>query len=102
MADGSSLRRDNMEKVKTCPICGREFVTERRRYCSESCSREARIEDQKRRNRELNRKPRPASVKPRVRPKEESSLQELARKAREAGMTYGQYVALEYAKIRRG
>ncbi|MCI9249737.1 MAG: hypothetical protein HFG99_11475 [Dorea sp.] len=91
-----------MEKIRTCPICGREFVTGRRRYCSESCSREARIEYQKKANREMSRKPRPVSAVPRGKPKRESSLQEIARKAREAGMTYGQYVALEYAKIRRG
>ena len=30
-------------------------------------------------------------------PKGENQLERLARKAREAGMTYGQYVALEYA-----
>lgn len=85
-----------MEKVKICPVCGREFVTERRRYCSEGCSREARIKNQKIRNRELSRKPRPISTKPRGKPEQVSSLQELARKAREAGMTYGQYVASEY------
>ena len=28
-------------------------------------------------------------------------FRELARKAREAGMTYGQYVAMDYARIRR-
>lgn len=87
-----------MEKIRTCPICGREFVTERRRYCSESCSREARIEYQKKANREMSRKPRPVSAVPRVKPKKASSLQELARKAREAGMSYGQYVALNYEK----
>lgn len=88
-----------MAKIKTCPICGREFVAERRRYCSEGCSREARIENQKRANREMSIKPRPVSAVPRGKPKKENSLQEIAR---EAGMTYGQYVALEYAKIRRG
>ena len=90
-----------MAKIKTCPICGREFVAERRRYCSEGCSREARIENQKRANREMSRKPRPVSAVPRGKPKKENSLQEIARKAREAGMTYGQYVALKYAKIRK-
>ena len=35
-------------------------------------------------------------------PKRESQLEKLAREAREAGMTYGQYVALEYDKIKRG
>jgi hypothetical protein len=50
----------------------------------------------------MSRKPRPVSAVPRGKPKKENSLQEIARKAREAGMTYGQYVALEYAKIRRG
>lgn len=83
-----------MKKTRTCPICGREFVTERRRYCSESCSREARIENQKRANREMSRKPRMISPAPREKPCKENSLQELARKAREAGMSYGQYVAL--------
>lgn len=91
-----------MAEIRTCPICGREFVTERRRYCSESCSREARGKQQKTYNREMSRKPEQVSTKPRVKSKKENSLQELARKAREAGMSYGQYVALEYAKIKRG
>lgn len=34
------------------------------------------------------------SPAPRDKPCKENSLQELARKAREAGMSYGQYVAL--------
>lgn len=69
-------------------------MTERRRYCSESCSREARIESQKKFDKKMYRKPRMISPAPRDKPCKENSLQELARKAREAGMTYGRYVAL--------
>ena len=82
-----------MEKVRICPVCGREVTDRNRKYCCEECSKKGYIRNQIRLKEEKEKRA--------GRQKRESSLQELARKAREAGMTYGQYVAMDYARIRR-
>jgi len=91
-----------MEKTRTCPVCGKEFIIKgKRKYCSEECSEKVCSQRKKTWGKEYYRKPGRINAKQEGAQKRESSLQELARKAREAGMTYGQYVAMDYARIRR-
>lgn len=88
-----------MEEIKICPVCGRKFIHRNRKYCCAECSKKGYLKNQTRRNKERRLK---GGMMRRIEhPKPESTLQEKARKAREAGMTYGQYVAMEYARIRR-
>ena len=79
---------------KVCLRCGTPFGTDsaRRKYCYGSCSYDAILErrpvnNQNRRIREKNRE----RVKKHLRNR--SPLAAVDREAREAGMTYGQYVA---------
>lgn len=91
-------QEEYMETAKICPVCGKEFTEKNRKYCSHECSNEG-----YRRRQAKCSKERYHAEKERLKEagkvKKESPLQEMARKAREAGMTYGQYVALEYGRI---
>ena len=91
-----------MEKVRICPVCGGEVTGRNRKYCCEECSKKGYIRNQIKRNKEREQRLEETKEKRDGRRRTKSPLEEIARKAREAGMTYGQYVALEYAKIRRG
>lgn len=74
--------------IKKCPICGREFESSRRKYCSAPCSKEGqrikalKLFETRQKLDEMNglRK---------------TALRDTARAAREAGMSYGQYVAMQ-------
>ena len=90
-----------MEKVRICPVCGGNVTDRNRKYCCEECSKKGYIRNQIKRNKERDKRLKKEKEKRAGRQKRESSLQELARKVREAGMTYGQYVAIDYARIRR-
>lgn len=90
-----------MEKTRICPVCGGEVTDRNRKYCCEACSKKGYIKKQIERNKERDQRLKEAQEKNTGRRRPESPLEELARKAREAGMTYGQYVAMDYARIRR-
>lgn len=85
-----------MEEIRTCPVCGREFTDRTRKYCSPKCSKEGYRRRQAKYSIEKYHKDK--RVKEDGKPKEERPIEALARKAREAGMSYGQYVALEHTK----
>ena len=80
--------------IKICEVCGEEFVTDRKDkiFCSKPCSHEGEL----RRKREYAKtyktykkmkRDEPQPIKPAM------SIAEIAKLAREKGMTYGQYVA---------
>lgn len=87
-----------MEKVRICPVCGREVTERNRKYCCEECSKKGFIGKQIKRNKERDQRLKEEKEKRAGRRRMRSPLEELARRAREAGMSYGQYVGLEYAK----
>lgn len=74
--------------IKKCTICGKEFTNSYRKYCSDKCSKEGQrikalnLFETKRKLDEKN------GLK-------KTALRDTARAAREAGMSYGQYVALQ-------
>ena len=65
---------------KVCSTCGKPFFPyKRQKYCSEKCRPSKYI----------------SSYSKKIKPKKEiESLSETARKAKEAGMTYGKYVSM--------
>ena len=71
---------------RKCEICGEVFnrISYNQRYCGEKCKREANIlrSREKRRTEKLN-----AQTKTK-----HETLSEVAARARDAGMTYGQYM----------
>ncbi len=87
-----------MEKTRICPVCGGEVTNRNRKYCCEACSKKGYLKNQIRRNKERDKRLKEEKEKRAGRRRPESPLEELARKAREAGMTYGQYVGMEYLK----
>lgn len=86
-----------------CKECGKEFEAKdsRQKYCSNECYRIA----SKRRARESYKKPEHKQHEMPVIKKESANnaLVEMAIRAREAGMTYGKYVAMLYLQdMRKG
>ena len=71
-------------KVSTCIVCGERFIGESQ-YCSEKC-REENITIRKKAKEMRMAKPR--------KPKIKSELARINAEAREAGMSYGRYVAM--------
>lgn len=64
------------------PNCGKEFLgTRTQQYCCPSC-----------------RIPTYIPKKARYQPKRTCTLDEVARQAKESGMSYGKYVAMQYKK----
>ncbi len=86
-----------MEEIRTCPVCGREFIDRTRKYCSPKCSKEGYRRRQAKYSIKRYHTEKENQLGATKEPKGENQLERLARKAREAGMTCGQYVALEYA-----
>lgn len=82
------------EEKKICPICGKEFTNGRRKYCSEECTKESNRRNTRKKDRERDEKlkKRPKTMK-KKKGKKLNALELTAKAAREAGMTYGQYVA---------
>lgn len=68
---------------KKCKYCGKEFNSTKndRRYCSDECRKKSQLEMSKKRRKGAHIK------------KPNAAVVDIAVKAREAGMTYGQYVA---------
>lgn len=92
------MHRANTERVKRmyikqCRICGKTFsaIKRTRMLCSEECRAEN--------NRNLSNKhnaKRKEMAKPKPKAEKKESIVDLAVKAREMGMTYGQYTAMLY------
>ena len=75
-------------REKKCPVCGKVFKPSgRQKYCNPKCTDIA----QRNKLKSLN-------VEGKSRALREKSLSEVAAEARKAGMTYGQYMAREYAE----
>ena len=83
------------EEKKICPICGKQFCDNRRKYCSDKCTQESNRINSKKRKQEIRKK---LKMNPKVRKKGNklNALELTAKAAKEAGMTYGQYVALHH------
>ena len=83
-----------MREIRKCKICGREFIAKRKNqiYCDKSCTAKAGVLATKER-----RKAKAAAEKS----KPKRSISDINEEARAAGMTYGQYVAMQYAKTVR-
>lgn len=83
-----------LHKIK-CAVCGGTFVSNRKSavVCSEVCRRKRRkiLNEQKRELAKLEQVNKPK--KPR-----QNSIDIINKKAREAGLSYGKYKALEYMK----
>lgn len=75
-----------MTEVKICPVCGRKFCDNRKKYCTHKCMKRANYLQGKERKEKLEKE---------IKEKEKKSnaLELIAKAAKEAGMTYGQYVA---------
>ena len=86
-----------MEEAKICPVCGGKVTAKNRKYCSPKCSKEGYRRRQAKYSIKRYHTEKENQLGATKEPKGENQLERLARKAREAGMTYGQYVALEYA-----
>lgn len=79
---------------KVCKICGKEFIAncKKTKCCSEECKKE---------NAKINQKlwaDRQKELKAKKKKEKKFTVAELAVKARELGMSYGQYTAMLYAQ----
>lgn len=85
--------------IKICGICGKKFKPQfGRKYCSVRCREEA----VRRRSREQWRKCKNSGKKKvKQTKKEDSKLSDIAKKARENGMSYGKYKAMQYMENAR-
>ena len=79
-------------KIKNCIVCGKELPLQKRTYCSNACALTMKTKKQMEENKSEYKKPK-AEEKPKVIKKKVLSLDEVSKLAREAGLTYGQYVA---------
>lgn len=79
-----------MLKEKTCPICGNFFTGRPNKiYCSAKC----RIKSDNKRLSKERKKPKVNECKGKIKA---LSLEEINRRARAEGLTYGQYMAKYY------
>ena len=74
-----------MIRKRNCKCCGKPFETQQiaTKYCSKECARDGRLDMKRKRERELRQMEKAKS----------NTLVDIAVEARNAGMTYGQYVA---------
>ena len=84
-----------MLKEKKCPICGSIFVGRPNKiYCSAKCCKKASKEYERKRGEERKK---PEAEKKKHKSKLESlNLEEINKKARAEGLSYGQYMAKYY------
>lgn len=84
-----------MKYNKTCACCGKEFISNRKngRFCSQSCREIVRVEQNKERYRRKKEE-----AKESIEVKE--TLAETVQKARDMGISYGQYKAMIYKKMK--
>ena len=80
--------------IKQCECCGEKFPASRRsvKYCSDTCRKRQAAERNK--SSYNDRQEKKSEKKP-------DRIVEINRLAREAGLSYGQYVAREYLKNKR-
>ena len=83
-------RKEKEKNIKNCVICGEFFEADRETavYCSDHC-------------RAIGKKLREQAKTPRRKTTNTQKLAEDAKKAREAGLTYGQWQARQYAERER-
>ena len=81
-----------MSELRECKICGELFVprTNSHKYCSEECTKESARRNWRTKG-EINRAIRKAEK--RKSKNKNHEIADIAKKAREAGMSYGEYVA---------
>ena len=84
-----------MRYNKTCACCGKDFIANRKngRFCSQGCREIVRAKQNKERYRRKKEE-----AKKSIEVKE--NLAETAQKARDMGMSYGQYKAMIYKKMK--
>lgn len=82
-----------MQELKNCKFCGKQFLAAKKNhiYCCHNCS----LKSRQRRDRELYKEEKKEKTR---RKKKQNRIAEINEAARAAGMTYGQYVAMQYAK----
>ena len=81
---------DKPKPVKKCENCGKKFTGRRTKYCSEFCRKKAKIAKMTESRKVDFEAVKPKVMKPKTKPK--LSLEEVAKLANDAGLTYGQYV----------
>ena len=77
--------------TKFCANCGNKFTGRRTKYCSEFCRKKAKISNMTASRKADFEAVKPKVMKPKTKPK--LSLEEVAKLAKDAGITYGKYVA---------
>ncbi len=91
---GDRLCRSCYEKV--CKICGKEFIAKasNTKCCSDECKKE---------NSKMNKKlcDERKKLQPKKKKEKKLTVTELAVKAKEAGMSYGQYTAMLHMQGRK-
>lgn len=90
-----------MAEIKVCPVCGKEFTDRTRKYCGPKCSKEGYQRRQAKYSIDRYHTEKENHQRELSRTKKLSPLEEISRRARKAGMSYGQYVALEYARVKK-
>lgn len=103
-----------MERTIKCEQCGREFVTHgyNSKICSDECrriryaifSKTHHYDERNRKGEQERREKKKASSELRKRTAKNKGIESMAeinRKAREMGLTYGQYMALQTADMLR-
>ena len=84
-----------MERVRTCEMCGNKFVGRpNKKYCSEECRKKGAAEYNRKRSEE-RQKPKVENKKPKSKLRA-LTIEQINRRARAEGLTYGQYVAKYY------
>lgn len=76
--------------VFNCLICGNKLKGQQRQYCSDECKKKGKSKLQHERNKSIYKSVR---IKSKVQHKPKMTVDEVVIKAREEGLTYGQYVA---------
>ena len=80
-----------MQEMKACKYCGKKFLSVKSNhvYCCSYCSKQAR-----------NKLAREEGKKeiPKPKPKKKDRITEINEAAKAAGMSYGKYVAMQYAE----
>ena len=86
-----------MKYSKTCACCGKEFISNRKngRFCSAECRNIIKSKEEAERYRRKKEEKAEAEI---VEVKE--TLVETVKKARDMGMSYGQYKAMIYKKMK--
>ena len=83
-------------KEKHCAVCGNSMDVQKRKYCSDECSRLANIRNVKKRQLKdlADMKAGKEAIKQRAKPKPPAlAIEEVAKLATAASLTYGQYCA---------